>query len=195
MRKYKESKRKQLIIVVFMSVIMVFSVFGIIFYGFNPESKLKYKKFNFNRKDYGWSILINKKETVFDYFPTEVTDIKIEENVIDRISNSLEIDATYDTNVSYADDIATAQYSMQEIIGSHFNIYIRLGVTTDDIYNFPIITCNESTDFIPVIYFKESNETKVYLDGNCIIAEIKDSYDAARIKDRLLYGLFGIIEG
>jgi len=105
MRKHKESKRKQVIIVVFMSVIMVFSVFGIIFYGFNPESKLKYEKFSFNRKDNGWSILINKKETVFNYFPTEVIDIKIEENIINRISDTLEIDATYDINSSYADDI------------------------------------------------------------------------------------------
>lgn len=194
MRKYKESKRKQAIIVIFMSVIMVFSVFGIIFYGFSPESKLKYEKFTFNRKDNGWSILINEKETVFDYFPTEVSDINIGENIINKILNTLEVDATYDINSSYADYISFAHYSLQETIGSHFNIYIRLGVTTDNIYNFPVITCNDSTDFIPVLYFKKSNETKIYLDENCIIAEIKNGYDALRIKDRLLYSLFGIMK-
>lgn len=194
MRRHKESKKKQTIIVIFMSVLMVFSVFGIMFYGFGSESKLKYEKFTFNRKDDGWSILINKKEAVFNYFPTEVIDINIEENIINKISNTLEVDATYDINSSYADDIVIAQYSLQEVIGSHFNIYIRLGVTTNNSYNFPIITCEDSTDFIPVIYFKKSNKTEVYLDENCIIAEIKNSYDAIRIKDRLLYNLFDIIK-
>ena len=57
----------------------------------------------------------------------------------------------------------------------------------------PIIACDDATPLIPVIYFVESNETKIYKQENCIIAEADTSVDVIRIKDRLLYGIHGII--
>ena len=46
---------------------------------------------------------------------------------------------------------------------------------------------------VPVIYFKQSNETKVIIDDDCIIAEARNNIDILRIKDRLLYSMLGVI--
>ncbi|MEK6948680.1 MAG: hypothetical protein AABX34_00555, partial [Nanoarchaeota archaeon] len=75
----------------------------------------------------------------------------------------------------------------------NFNIFVRNGFTAEQ-QNFPIITCNQSTNFVPVIYFKSSNATKVYLDNNCITAEALTQADVIRVKDRLVYGILGIIK-
>jgi hypothetical protein len=72
-------------------------------------------------------------------------------------------------------------------------LFIRQGFTTENDYNFPVITCRDSTSVVPVIYFKSSNETKVYLENDCIIAESSTQIDFERIKDRLVYGMLGII--
>ena len=44
-----------------------------------------------------------------------------------------------------------------------------------------------------MLYFKEGNQTRIYTDGNCVIAEASQSFDMTRLKDRLLYGILGII--
>ena len=38
------------------------------------------------------------------------------------------------------------------------------------------------------------NKTKLILNDNCITAYAKDDIDMIRLKDRLIYGLFDIIE-
>ena len=60
-------------------------------------------------------------------------------------------------------------------------------------FTLPVITCDDATSSVPVLYFVESNETKIYSENGCIIAEAKFETDLLRIKDRLLYERLGII--
>jgi hypothetical protein len=77
---------------------------------------------------------------------------------------------------------------------NNFNIFVRQGFTAENDYNFPVITCEDPTNFVPVIYFRSFNETKVYMEDNCIIAEALRQEDVERIKDRMVYGILGIIK-
>ena len=119
--------------------------------------------------------------------------LEVDNIIIDRLRNSIEIDATSGCNDACSEESALAQFQMGATM-NNFNVFIRAGFTEENQNNVPIITCNDSTNFIPVIYFKSSNVTKVSIDNNCIIAEASNQADVIRIKDRLLYGIFGIIK-
>lgn len=121
-----------------------------------------------------------------------VENIEVDDNIITRMSNTLEIDSTYDINDSFAKAIALSQHELSEVL-SYMNIYLRMGMIDENEYDVPIITCEDSTQQIPVIYFKKSNQTKISLQDDCVIAEARTEIDFIRIKDRLLYGLLGII--
>ena len=193
-REERVEKRKKFL-VYFIGFIMVFSVFGVIFFGFGDggTTSLRYNDFKFANKGSSWSTMINEKEALFTYFPSDVGGINVSNDVINRLKNILEIDVTSGFNDTFAKQISLAEYNMGLTL-NNFNIFVRQGFTAESQYNFPVITCENATNFVPVIYFKSSNETKVYLENNCIIAEALRQDDVERIKDRLVYGILGIIE-
>lgn len=194
-RNYEKGQRAKKFMVYFIAFIMISSAFGVIFFGFggNSASSVQYKEFEFFNRQNFWSTTINDREALFTYFPADVENINAEQNAINKLKNVIEIDITSDFNDTYAEQIALAQYQMG-ITLNNFNAFVRAGFTAKNNYNQPLITCNISTSFVPVIYFKSSNETKIYLQNDCIVAEAEKINDIIRIKDRIVYGIFGIIK-
>lgn len=194
MKKQNKIEKRNKAIVLFIALIMISSVFGVIFFGFSPaETKLKYNDLTFTQKNNYWTVNINKKLAFFNYFPTEVENIKINSEIINNIKNTLEVDFTSDFNSTSNEDIAFAQYQLANMLNTHFNIYLREGFTSENEHNFPVILCKDATKTVPIFYFKESNQTNIYVEEDCVIMEFKDGKDVIKIKDRILYGLFNII--
>ncbi|MCK4522245.1 MAG: hypothetical protein KAU20_06730 [Nanoarchaeota archaeon] len=188
----KREKRKRLFMSLFIVAIMVFSVAGYMI-GRGSSESTEYNGFKFTRKNNYWVTDINDIEISFDYFPTEVENINISSRIIDRIKNSREVDITSDFNNSFKEGISLAHLKLSMIL-SNINIYVRKGFTANNTYDMPVITCEDATDFIPVILFEKYNKTGVYEDGNCIIVRAKSEIDFIAVKDRILYSVFGIIE-
>ena len=177
----------------FIGIIMIFSAFGVVFFGFGAGSSgsVKYNGLKFTDKGNFWSVNVNGREALFTYLPDEATPVNAESSAVERLKNIVQIDTTSDFNDTLAEPIALAQFQMGTTL-FNFNIFVRNGFTAEQ-QKFPVITCRDSTQFVPVIYFKSSNETKAYLDGNCIIAEASNAADFIRLKDKLVYGILGII--
>jgi hypothetical protein len=194
MRRYRQKEsKKQTIIVIFIAFIMVTSIIGFIFVSSPSGGKLKFNKFTFVKKGNLWSTSVNKKEALFNYYPAEVVDINLDPLIKEKVMNTLEVDSTYSFNNTFVGSVELALFQLETDLNFHFGKFLRKGLIINNSFNLPIITCNDSTEIIPVLYFKESNETKIYLEENCIIAEAKNGIDFLRIKDRLMYGLLGII--
>ena len=174
----------------FIAFIMVTSIVGFLWKGGPP--KVEYRGIPFVQEANGWSTEINDRMVSFNYHPNEVEHINISPAITQRL-NSVEIDTTYDVNDSYAEYIAKVQYTL-ELGLNNFDIFVVKGFTEENEFNRPVITCSDATPYVPVIYFKKSNETDIYLEGNCIIAEAYRGEDFIRIKDRLLYAILGIME-
>ena len=176
-------------------IIMFGSIFTFIFFGFNTggvaSGSVDYNGFEFINRGTHWSTSIDGREALFTYLPDDLGFIFVNLEVINALKNKIQIDVTSDFNDTSAESIAVAQYQIG-ITLNNFDLFVRNGFTSTQ-KNFPVITCDDSSNFVPVIYFKSSNETRVYLDGNCIIAEASDPADIIRIKDRLVYGILGII--
>ena len=195
MRRARDAVKGKKFMVYLMGIVMVGSVFGVVFFGFGTSggtSEIEYNDFKFVNKGAYWSTIVDKREAIFTYLPGDVEDVTVDNILIDRLKNKVEIDVTSDFNGTFAQEISLASYNMI-ITLNNFDLFIRQGFTTENDYNFPVITCRDSTSVVPVIYFKSSNETKVYLENDCIIAESSTQIDFERIKDRLVYGMLGII--
>ena len=177
----------------FIGIIMVFSVFGVIFFGFGAGSggSVKYNGFKFTDKGNFWSVNVNGREALFTYLPDEAASVNVESSVVERLKNVVQIDTTSEFNDTLAEPIALAQFQMGTTL-FNFNIFVRNGFTAEQ-QNFPVIACEDATKFVPVIYFKEANATNVHMENNCIIAEAANAADMLRLKDRLVYGILGVI--
>jgi len=196
MRRTRDSGEKgKKTLVYLIGFIMISSVFGVIFFGYNTDgtTTAKYNGFKFINKGGFLSTNVNGREVLFSYFPSDVELIPIDSETINRLKDKLEVDVTSEFNDTLSEAIALAQFQMG-ITLNNFNAFVRNGFTSENPSNFQIITCRDSTDFVPVIYFRSSNETRIYLKNDCIIAEAASDVDVIRIKDRLVYGILGIIK-
>ena len=189
MRKEKKS-RWGAVLVFFIAFIMISSIIGFMYGG--QTDTFKYKDLKFKRTQNQWSTVINNQKLVFNYFPADVEQINLSSDIITLLLNKPEIDTTSEINGTFSEEIALAQYNTALTL-NNFNIYVRRGFTTNNTFNLPIITCEDATFAVPVLYFKQSNQTKVTLENDCIIAEARNNIDILRIKDRLLYSMLGII--
>tara|TARA_Y100000310_G_scaffold47186_1_gene43805 strand:- start:31818 stop:32405 length:588 start_codon:yes stop_codon:yes gene_type:complete len=175
--------------------IMFGSVFTFIFFGFNSSTSssgvVDYNGFEFVNRGTYWSTIIDSREALFTYLPDDLGFIFVNNDATSRLRNKVQIDITSDFEDVFAEPIALAQFQMG-ITLNNFNVFVRGGFTSEH-ENFNVLTCDDASGFVPVIYFRSANTTKVYLEGNCVIAEASNGADVIRIKDRLVYSILGII--
>ena len=192
MKEQKEKKKWGLIL--FIVFIMIGTSFSFVFFGFQPQNEVtKYNGIKFVKYPDRWEAKINGRIAAFSFLPSEVENALAFDDFAKMLQDKFEIDSTYDLNNTYAQSIAQAQYQMGLTLDT-YNIYLRKGFTTNNTFNMPIITCNESTLNVPVVYFRYGNTTNVHAEDNCIIAEASTNADFIKVKDKLLYGIFGVIK-
>lgn len=193
MRVRRENKRKQLLMGAIIVFIMVTSVIGFMF-GRGSEEAVDYNGFSFVRKGNLWETKIDKQPVVFSYFPSQIELIEVDAPVISRMLSTPMLYLTYDQNQSEVEFIAQAQFELDTVLYGRFNIYSGKGLTKENEYNLPVITCLNATSAVPVVDFRKANETIIHMEGECIIVGGRTGNDFIRAKDRLLYGMFGIIK-
>jgi len=193
MRKDTGEKRKK-VMGILMGIVMFGSLFTFIFFGFSgggSTGRVSYNGFDFINRGTHWSTTIDGREALFTYFPSDLGFIFVNLDVINLLRSVVQIEITSDFNDTFAQEIALAEFNIGLTL-NNFNVFVRQGFTSKQ-QNFPVIKCDSATNFVPVIYFKSSNVTKVYLEDNCIIVEAVSRTDVERIKDRLVYGILRII--
>lgn len=190
----EKRERKKWGLILFIVLIMIGTSFSFVFFGFSPVTeKVKYNKISFVNNGNIWIARIDGKEAAFSFLPKDVESISASEDISGRLRNKFEIDATYDLNNTYKESIALAQHQMGLTLAA-YGIFVRKGFTTDNTFNLPVITCNDATANVPVVYFKHGNSTNIKLNNNCIIAEASKNEDFIKAKDRLLYGILGVMK-
>ena len=194
MKEKKEKKKWGLIL--FIVFIMIGTSFSFIFFGFQPQRDVvRYNDIKFVNipSQNIWIAKINGREAAFSFLPTDVESIFLFDDSIKRLQNKFEIDVTYDLNSTYKEAIALAQHQMGLTLAT-YNIFVRKGFTTNNTFNLPVITCDDATSNVPVVYFRYGNATNIHTENNCIIAEASTNADFIKVKDRLLYGILEVIK-
>ena len=194
MKEKKEKKRWGLIL--FLVVIMLGTSFSVVlYYGFQGQSQAaKYNGINFASNGNFWTAEISGRQAAFTYLPADVQNIPAANDFSKLLQGKYEIDSTSEVNSTFRETIAQAQYQMGLTLEA-YNIYLRKGFTANSTFRqVPIITCANATQNVPVIFFTKSNSTNISLKGNCIVADALTAADIIRVKDRLLYGILGVMK-
>ena len=190
----EKNEKKKWGLILFIVFIMVGTSVSFVFFGFEPQNDVvKDNGIKFVRYPDRLEAKINGQYAAFSFLPGEVKSIPAVEDLSNRLQNKFEIDATYDFNSTYKEAIALAQHQMELTLAT-YNMYLRKGFTANTTFNLPVITCSDATSNVPVVYFRYGNATNIHLENNCIIAEASSNADFIKVKDRLLYGMLGVMK-
>ena len=191
--KGRKEKRKWGLIV-FIIIIMIGTTFSFVFFGFQTQTDVaKYNGIKFVRYADRWEAKINGKRAAFSFLPAEVKDLNASGDFSKMLQNKIEIDVTYDSNDTYKESIALAQHQMGLVL-SQYGIFVRKGFINNNTFNVPVIACKDASANVPVIYFKTANSTNIRVESNCVIAEASSEINFIKLKDKLLYGILGVVK-
>lgn len=176
-------------------LIMVSSILGV-FQGNTLTTK--YNKFRI-KQDLDankYLIKVEGKEYSFDFHPKTVEVIPLEQDIIPLLKQGKMQYLTFNPDSNLISEIEYTRLNLEKLFPESFSIYLSSGVTnqTAAYAMLPLITCINATDAIKVIEIKQGNETKVYIKNNCIIWEAQDNFGLREIKERIMYGMLGVIE-
>ena len=188
----KKKKRNSTIMTAFVAFIMIASVMGYMW--MNPEEIVPYNKFKFAKRDNGW--YSKDFKAIFDFHPFNLEDIAVEQGIKEKISGTYMAYLSYDLNSSHKKDIARSMFLLNEFLVQSKNMYVLPGSLNENDFNISVIRCDNATSGVPVIIFEASNSTLIRTDKaneNCIILSASTSADFARVKDRMIYALLGVM--
>jgi hypothetical protein len=185
-------KRRNIVPGAFIAFIMIFSAFGVMFYGFSsPSSKFEYNGYRFEATQNGFVTNVEGRRYAFSNHPGSLEHINVSEGVADRIRGTRMLHLTYDPNQTVVNEIAAAQFQLQQDLDT-FGIYGATAMTVENEYGLPVVTCSDATQFVPVLDFREG-DTSVELEGDCIIVNAYRE-DFGRVRDRIVLGLLGVMQ-
>lgn len=196
MVKKKPTNWGSIIITVFISLIMIFSIFAIVL-GQDQNSNTKYNGYKFGVGYFPdttiqyYTTKINGKDMLFYNFPTEVESINVSQEIITLLKNSQIIITTFnpETNSSDLQALELAIYDLE----NNLDKPIVRGISKKDAsYSLPILDCSNSTIVTPVLFFVLDSELSISKENNCIILK-GERTDFLRLRDVLLYRYYGVI--
>lgn len=180
----------------FIILIMSLSVLGFVIVQRTTDSyKFVYNDFLFTQTGSGFYTKINDRQVWFRYSPEQIEDINIsiDIDIVNALKSTRMVYATYDPDAKYPQDLALLSYELGQELPEYFELYVVRAMSKENDYNIAVITCRNATQTVPVIYFKDGNETKSLIKNNCILVETDSDIDFYYFKDRLLYAMFDIM--
>ncbi len=192
-RKQRKSRiSKEKLAGIFIVIIMVGSAFGVVLGSFAGSSdSFKYNGIRFKQTSQGYSVKIGEKQYLFRYDPRVLEKIEVDQKAIDAIKDSPQVDFTSDTDSYYKEVIAQIEFSFERVLTT-MNKHVETGFTGENDYGKDVLVCGD-TGLVPLIYFKESNTTRISYENSCVIAEADSAESFLALTERMMYGLLGVI--
>jgi hypothetical protein len=187
----------------FILFLMVGSTFGFIMYYWTEDKKVfEYEGFKLENLNNRWFVVSGDKKLEFYNHPTQVENIELPTAVIVELMDGNPIYVTFDPDVP----LTVAQSLDQVRLDLSISINTLNAVTkVNSDYPLPVIDCSNTTGSYNdgnttkefernIIYLKKGNDTRITVDNKCVIIESRDGQGFIDLKDRLVYGLYGIIK-
>lgn len=192
----KEEKKSKLplVITIFIAFLMLTSVIGYLGFG-SDVTVTKYNGFKVREFGNHVDLKIDGKYVPFTTHPADAASVDMDPAVMDALKGAKQVYLTFNP-AQTQDYLQHIDYNRFEFANqlTQFNIYVIQGVTQSmPSAALPQITCNNATQFIPVIEFREAEDTKITKEGNCIILEALEPSDFLRLRERIIYGFYGVI--
>jgi hypothetical protein len=196
-RKNTSEKKKKLmttLFTAFIALIMITSIIGFLYT--DTQQKIKIENYSFYRNGDNW--VLDDFGITFRYLPEQLNGYNVSIEAVNILKNSNMVLLTLDTtNKSITDvmDIADIGYSLGEILTEQLSIYTPPPAILSEDERFPnatIITCANTSIYIPVLSIQMGSEPGIIFSDGCIHMKGKSSSQLAALKEALLYRIIGI---
>ena len=186
-------------IIALIIVIIILVTASFIIYKIRNRDNYNYKDFKVQKTSFGWSVLafVNDQPYLLNlrYDPKSVENITIDKNVRTQLLSKPTAYLTVNPDMKGTSVIAAVEIA--NIISRKLGIFNieTIGALTEYVNNAtPIITCNNITQKVNVIWLRTGLETKVFLEKECIIIQGTTEEEIARAADRLIYEVLTIVD-
>jgi len=190
----KKQKRKQMIVGIVLIFVMFGSVFGVIVGSFGQDkdnSNIEYNNIKFVGQNNFWFASKGGLNFVFKNNPEQVEKIDVELNYFNTYeskplyiySENFEAELEVSRNFFYQNQIV--QRVQSACLDEEADIF---NLTSACETNSPIKNCADN-----FIIIRESNETKIMQNENCVFIQGKKE-NLIKITDEFLFNVFGIRE-
>ena len=157
------------------------------------DSSITYNGFKLEITEIGVRTEVEGTEYFFSAFPFDVDFLEVEPEIINLLTDSNMVVFTSNATSEEATVIGGFVYDIGQIMQAQGS-FAQVAFTTENEFDFPVKTCNHATEFVPVMFIQRANNTAIRMVDNCVIINGSNSADLLRIKDRLGYGILGVIE-
>ena len=191
--------KTKLFMAIFIAFIMISSVLGFAllqsFGGLgligNNRETFTYNNLEFTQSQSGfYSTNFQNKEILLVSDPRTLNNVKVPQISINELNNAEKIYVTQDST----QNTQSIQSLLMGNIGQFLIPRVQVACISDtkECVNLPLITCNDATQTIKVIYFEESNETDIIYENNCLTIKGSSDIQTLRKIDKLILTLLGI---
>ncbi len=182
----------------FIAFIMIASTLGFVM-NFSGEAlgggTVYYNGYNFKplQNGNGYSFKVNDVELRSNFLPAEVSSIALDPEIVKLIKGTPMVRITSNFSSNYSDLIAYSAFELNNAL-KPLGLYVQVGFTESNTYNTEVISCGNATEFVPVLHFASADSPGIKLQDSCIVAASGDGPGFVKLKDRLIYGLYGVIQ-
>ncbi|MBU1201657.1 MAG: hypothetical protein KJ583_07010 [Nanoarchaeota archaeon] len=187
----KKARRKKFYIGAILVFLMIISMLGILL-GNDGGAQFEYNKFKFEVENNLLVTKINGEKKTFRFLPQELLSIKTPADLKQTLKEPMMV-LTFDPGVGVQNliylDLIRKDFS------DSFDSFVQSGITNQsELYNMPLVNCDNATQSIPVIYFNLSNETSITKDDYCTVFN-GQTIEFLKLRDLTLYIYYGVING
>jgi hypothetical protein len=184
----QEKNRSIIYVTIFIALIMVLSVIGFLWGGSGKE-QYRYGKFSFSYENGEWKTNLGGKQLAFKHLPYETLNITVPEGAKSYLSNARMVYISYDPSEN-REELALVQFNLGKNLETMGRFVVN-ALSTENQNNAPVITCQNSTQAVPVIIIKKNRDfDSISLNNSCIILEGNPTL----VADRLVCSLYGITD-
>ena len=196
-RKKQEHKifNKRNSISFFIAMIMVSSILAIWQGSGDPNTQPDYNghKVTFDKTKYK---IKTDNGYAFGYtYPSSLETYSLDLGMISYLRSSDTVAILFDPADSALRYIEVLRYDLAEDDLPGLGITPGFVITqTNETYSYPVTSCLNTT--YPTIYLMTDNTTSsgtIYQDVGCVVLSAPDWQELVRLKDRLVYGLYGVM--
>lgn len=195
-RRHKESNTKTILIGIFVVFIMVASSLAYVMTSYGSKNKeLDYNGFDFeiDYQNSKYIVKVDRLKYSFDSHPAELENYIFSEESRSLMMGSEVIFVLFNPELdpsllAYIDRfrLDLAQQTAIPVLGA---------VTKESAnYAFPVMSCDNPTQGAFIISIEDSYEPNILNQGSCIVVQGR-GYEVLRIKERIIYGLLGVMNG
>ena len=160
--------KKNIILPIFISAIMILSVLGFSFGSFTSQNKIKYQGKTFVQSDQGWITYINNKQLILINNPNEISNITIPV-ILQELNSATKIYITLDMENSLDNVYKLFQQDIMPLLTPP--IVIACIKDSPQCSDMPLKTCSDATFSNKVIQIQYSQQSLFNYKNNCLLIQ------------------------